>query len=243
MHAFFLNQLILFSCAYFIFFTFGSLVYKGLLKPNYSRKIVSFVFFITILVVDHYYPRELSSYYFFSTLLIVIYFLSFCEFLRERSIFLLRCFRAVARPEDHPHSLRWIITEYLVMYCVVSLCLKIMGQFGVADLIMLPLYIILLADGLAEPVGIRFGRNKYSTRALYTRQRYTRSLEGSACVFIVTLVIVFYYADAFGSQWLCALFIIPLTVTLAEALSPHTCDGPLITVCVTADIILLSYIS
>jgi phytol kinase len=84
-----------------------------------------------------------------------------------------------------------------------------------------------IGDGLAEPVGIRFGKRKYQVRALFTDRRYTRSLEGSSCVFVsAVLAILILKSHLTDTQLLLALGIVPVTMTLAEALSPHTWDGP-----------------
>ena len=55
------------------------------------------------------------------------------------------------------------------------------------------LFVICLAmigDGFAEPVGIRFGKRRYKTFALFTRKRYFRTVEGSLAVFIATFFVV-----------------------------------------------------
>ena len=84
-----------------------------------------------------------------------------------------------------------------------------------------------IGDGLAEPVGVRFGRHTYRTRALFTKRMYTRSLEGSACVLASGFLAVFLLRGQLDpAQFAIALGVIPLAMTLAEAWSPHTWDGP-----------------
>jgi phytol kinase len=92
------------------------------------------------------------------------------------------------------------------------------------------IFIIILingfGDGLAEPIGIRFGKHKYETRALFTKRKYTRSLEGSACVFIAGLLAVILFSSSFSTgQFILALLAIPILMTLAEAFSPHSWDN------------------
>ncbi|MFO7952724.1 MAG: hypothetical protein R6U91_07980 [Bacillota bacterium] len=48
-------------------------------------------------------------------------------------------------------------------------------------------------------------------------QKYGRTIEGSACVFLISIAVLVYFH---------ALFILPLVMTLAEAFSPHTWDTP-----------------
>jgi dolichol kinase len=94
-------------------------------------------------------------------------------------------------------------------------------------LILIPILITAIGDGLAEPVGVRFGRYKYRVSALFTDKKYYRTLEGSACVFITSLVIVGLYQAAFTApQFVAAMIVMPVVMTLVEAFSPHTWDSP-----------------
>merc|ERR1719310_2646645 len=80
-----------------------------------------------------------------------------------------------------------------------------------------------LGDGLAEPIGKRFGKHKYSVVALFTKQRFTRSYEGSANVFFWTLVGVLVAVPELNlAQILFLALLLPPAMTLTEAKSPHT---------------------
>merc|ERR1719395_98902 len=84
-----------------------------------------------------------------------------------------------------------------------------------------------LGDGLAEPIGKRFGKHKYSVYALFTKKRYTRSYEGSANVFFWTLVGVLVAIPQLNiAQVLFLAILLPPAVTLAESFSPHGWDNP-----------------
>ncbi len=103
-----------------------------------------------------------------------------------------------------------------------------------------------LGDGLAEPVGIRFGKHKYQTRALWHNGRvcsgeFIRSFEGSACVFFSSILAVFAVYSEWGNttRFIIALFLTPIVMTAAEAFSPHTCDTPFIFLVATALICFL----
>ncbi len=116
-----------------------------------------------------------------------------------------------------------------------AIYLPFMILFGKASLIVLiPNLVNQFGDGLAEPVGLRFGKHKYRTRAIYYDGKFwsgnfVRSIEGSAAVFVVTLIILAFYSSAFTpTQYLVTLLLLPPLMTLAEAISPHTGDGPLI---------------
>ena len=85
---------------------------------------------------------------------------------------------------------------------------------------------------LAEPVGVRFGRHKYTTTALYYKGKFwngqfTRSYEGSACVYIVSLITVACNYHTFTLTQLClTITLLSFLMTIAEAKAPHTNDGP-----------------
>ena len=86
-----------------------------------------------------------------------------------------------------------------------------------------------IGDGLAEPIGITCGKHTYKVKALFTSKIYTRSFEGSACVFITSLIVLIMFHNYMTSmQFIVSIFIVPLIATIAEAKSPHTWDSPFI---------------
>jgi dolichol kinase len=85
-----------------------------------------------------------------------------------------------------------------------------------------------LGDLLAGAVGHRFGRHRYATTAMFTDKTYTRSWEGSACVFATTLIaVVLVRSGLTPNQFFTTLLVVPVVLTLAEAKSPHTWDEPI----------------
>jgi dolichol kinase len=136
-------------------------------------------------------------------------------------------FLSYDRPEDRPHTMFWLTTQLLAGYAVLIPMRILFQKLGFAELVFIPVLVHGLGDGLAEPVGVRFGKHKYSCRALFSKRRYTRSLEGSACVFLAGVAAVLLFQASFTPlQLFGALLIVPAAITLAEALSPHTWDAP-----------------
>ena len=81
-------------------------------------------------------------------------------------------FIAVDRPEDRPHTLFWFSSQIIVGLMVIipfSIYFNYIDKIG---LIFIPILINGLADGLAEPVGIKFGKHKYQTKALLSSKKY-----------------------------------------------------------------------
>jgi dolichol kinase len=140
-----------------------------------------------------------------------------------------RMFLSFDRPEDRPHTLKWLSTQIIAGYIVLIPAIILFIKTDYSSLIFIPVLINGLGDGLAEPVGIKFGRHKYKTKALFSKRKYERSLEGSACVFIASIAFLFMFQSSFsGIEFIWALIVLPLAMTIAEAFSPHTWDTPFI---------------
>eukprot|EP00820_Chromera_velia_P007869 Cvel_20080.t2-p1 / transcript=Cvel_20080.t2 / gene=Cvel_20080 / organism=Chromera_velia_CCMP2878 / gene_product=hypothetical protein / transcript_product=hypothetical protein / location=Cvel_scaffold1776:35707-36063(-) / protein_length=119 / sequence_SO=supercontig / SO=protein_coding / is_pseudo=false len=95
-------------------------------------------------------------------------------------------------------------------------------------LVFIPVLVTGIGDGLAEPVGVRFGAHKYSAYALCSNKKYTRSLEGSLCVYLSGVVFTGCFFNNFTQRvhfWV-TLLVLPPLMTVAEAVSPHTWDTP-----------------
>ncbi len=136
-------------------------------------------------------------------------------------------FLSFDRPEDRPYTLKWLSTQIAAAYVVIIPMIILFSKSGYNNLIFVPLIINGIGDGLAEPIGIRFGRLKYSTYALFSKRKYIRTIEGSLCVFITSIVVIILFQSSFNhAEFICALIVIPVVMTLAEAFSPHTWDTP-----------------
>lgn len=149
---------------------------------------------------------------------------------RRRSQLLQTAFAAIDRPEDRPHTLTWLATSFFAS-AVATLLMAwwVLGQHRA--LAFTVMFSVIIGDLLAGAVGYRFGKHRFATTALFTNKRYTRSLEGSACVVLTTLIILASVSSMLPwSQFVAAAFLLPLALTLAEAKSPHTWDEPIMTV-------------
>ena len=147
----------------------------------------------------------------------------------DRTGFLNTAFSAIDRPEDRPNTLKWLSLQNLGTGLSILPFSFLWSYWDVSNFIFVPLMIITFGDGLAEPIGIRFGKHKYKARALFTDKIYTRSYEGSLCVFLSGLFILSSLHEKFLLyEFLLNIFLIPIMVTLAEAFSPHALDNPII---------------
>ena len=168
---------------------------------------------------------------------------------RRRSTFLMLVFRAYDRAQDRPHTLSWLLTQlgggYLVILALY-LYLQSRGAEivppGAERAVLIPVIVNVFGDGLAEPVGIAFGRHEYRARALFYDGKccageFKRTLEGSFVVYLFTVLAVLpcgggiardlrIFTDA---QYAVALALLPPIMTVTEAFAPHTWDNPFIT--------------
>ena len=179
---FWLHHAIFYTLLFLIHYMCGLCVIHYNLKVNYTRKINHFAFFFlpTLLSTVIEYPYSAAT--FFIDLICAFVFLTFfIAPLRNKFRVLFVMFCSIDRPEDRPWTLTWLYTQFIASYLVL---IPLLAYFENRE--MLPLIMIIIAngvgDGLAEPVGIRFGTKKYTTYALFTRQKYVRSYAGSACV-------------------------------------------------------------
>jgi len=239
-------QLIKLTFMLFVAFLGGLIVLNFHVKVNYTRKIQHFcAYLIPLLMEDHKKapgtstspPTENIEL----TLLLAWwgYWFTLMSFallvapVRHRIRIVDIMFASLDRPEDRPNTLYWITTQVFMGYIVLSLfswyC-YFSQQAILRSLVFIPVFVTGIGDGMAEPIGIRFGKHKYQTRGFWhDRDKiYTRSYEGSACVFIVGILSCAFFYSTFENwlQFLLAIILIPPLMTLAEAFSPHTWDTP-----------------
>jgi phytol kinase len=206
----------------------GLLVRHKGIKVNYTRKINHFALFFIPVFLRSVFPHERSFVRFIigcviGTLILLIYF----KPIRKKISIIATMFLSFDRPEDRPNTLWWLFTQILVSYIILVPAVIFFVQNGLAGLIWIPLLIVAFGDGLAEPVGIRFGRHKYETYAFFSKKKYVRTLEGSACVFLASIIVVVVFHSSFTQlQFIIALAFIPFLMAFVEAFSPHTWDTP-----------------
>ena len=230
MHNLFYNQILDFLIIHLIAIFEGLLVVKLNWKVNYTRKINHFFVFFLPYINKLIFPFEESFYT--QIIISIVGLLTLAIYLkplREKVYIIQLMFAAFDRPEDRPYTLKWLFTQYLATYLVAVPLWLVFSKIGHTEAIPMIILINAIGDGLAEPIGITWGKHKYKVKALFTNREYTRSIEGSACVFFSSLIILLFFHNSFTSlQFIFALLFVPITATLVEAKSPHTWDSPFI---------------
>lgn len=211
-----------------IAFLCGILVQKWGVRVNYTRKINHFALFCLPQAIDDLFlvsrgvvPGIVNG---FAT---VAMFGAFWEPVRSRVSWAQTMFLSFDRPEDRPHTLKWLVTQFLAALVVIVPMLLFFRQGGFGPLALMIMLIATVGDGLAEPIGIRFGQRAYQVRGWVLGRVYCRTYAGSVCVFVTGLAGVLLFYDSFSPiQFWIALAVIPPAMTIAEAVSPHTWDTP-----------------
>ena len=208
----------------------GVLVRYFNIKVNYTRKINHFALFFLPVFIDKQFNAETFTDFTYlaisavvSTAALSVYY----EPIRKAIPPFQLMFEGIDRPEDRPYTLIWVWTQFAVGFAVLLPMIWLLGQRDLESLVLIPILINIIGDGLAEPVGIRFGKHEYKTRALFTNKTYVRTFEGSACVLITGFVAVAMHYEYFTTiQFILSMLFIPIIMTLTEAYSPHTWDTP-----------------
>ena len=219
-----IQTVILFSIQY----VSGSLVYYKGIKVNYTRKINHFALFFVPMFLDKFIPVKPSlELLIIGSILAVTGLIIYIKPVRIKSNFIQRMFLSFDRPEDRPNTLLWLSTQTAFGFLVLIPFIILFYTSGYEYLIIIPILVNGIGDGLAEPVGVRFGKHKYLTYALFSKIKYERTLEGSACVFITSVVVILFFQSGFtSSEFIYVIIIFPIVMTLSEAFAPHTWDTP-----------------
>ena len=219
-----IQTVILFSIQY----VSGSLVYYKGIKVNYTRKINHFALFFVPMFLDKFIPVKPSlELLIIGSILAVTGLIIYIKPVRNKSNFIQRMFLSFDRPEDRPNTLLWLSTQTAFGFLVLIPFIILFYTSGYEYLIIIPILVNGIGDGLAEPVGVRFGKHKYQTYALFSKIKYERTLEGSACVFITSVFVILFFQSGFtSSEFIYVIIIFPIVMTLSEAFAPHTWDTP-----------------
>lgn len=199
-------------------------------KVNYTRKFQHFAAYLAPLI-NPFGKHEGLLPHLWETLFVMLTFLLLIKPLRERCRFFMLQFNSMDRPEDRPYTLKWILLGNLLPGLLLSVYFQNLFEKVLNEpyLVMIVVIAVSIGDGLAEPVGMYLGKHKYTVPSWNFKRRYTRSYEGSLCVFLTTLAAILFFRGEFDTtrQFIAALAILPPLMTFAEAFAPHSMDTPL----------------
>ena len=226
---FWFNQITKYFSLIIIQICMSLLVYKYNVKVNYTRKIIHISYFLLPQLLDtiliRYNRSTLSEIWNIWIVLFLLFLVS--EQIRNKVKIIRFMFKSVDRPEDQPYTLIWFSTQIISSLIILIPFSIYFNSIDKGGFTFIPILINGLADGLAEPVGITFGKHKYKTKACLGDREYTRSYEGSFCVYFVSLIIIlsyYFYMDL--KQYIFLAILLPPIITFTEAYAPHTWDSP-----------------
>ena len=140
------------------------------IKINYTRKLGNLLKVPKYFVAD-FFPDFTSTALSMTTALAINQTL-FCAMYyrrsREKIPFFSYVFLSQDRREDRPDTLIFQVTEDILRYAIYfPFKLLVVDRIQRPSIIFIPIAVNNIGDGLAEPVGVAFGKHKYSTTALY----------------------------------------------------------------------------
>jgi dolichol kinase len=202
-------------------------------KVNYTRKLQHFAAYLVPLISGSRSGTAIHPYgilpHLWESLLVLLMFLLLIKPIRERSKFFMLQFNSLDRPEDRPNTLKWIVLGNIFPGLVLGTVFKTLFEsINESGLVFIIVFIIGIGDGLAEPVGIYWGKKKYLAPSWGLKKRYVRSYAGSACVFLCGLLFTAIWGYEFNSvgRFAAAMAVIPAIMTVVEATAPHSMDTP-----------------
>jgi hypothetical protein len=227
------NQLAKYSVISIIQFLAGLLVIYKNVRVNYTRKVVHIFYFIWPQLLDKLLIGFNKSIYSeaWNVMVILLVLIGLVKPIRERVKFVGTMFKAIDRPEDRPYTLFWMVSQLITSLVIIACAALYLDKIDRTNWIFIPLLILTVGDGLAEPIGVRFATpgTTYKVRGFLIKKEYTRSYQGSAWVWFFSVVAILIYFNSFTTgQIIFNILLIPVVSTVLEAIAPHTWDNPIL---------------
>lgn len=203
---------------------------KYSIKSSYARKINHFGISMVSIIVFMYIPIENTfiNAIFTSILVIIVYIFS-CY---SKNKYIRSIIESNIRDRDQPNGKFFVflplITGQLALYVSLYFFNPVFAKVAFCSMG--------FGDGLAEPIGVRFGKHKYTVNDYIWNVENTKSLEGSFAVFLVSLIscslmLTLYIVDLKVSYVVLISLVYATIISIVEAISPRGLDNCLIILC------------
>ena len=185
-------------------------------RTGYTRKTFHFLIFSSVATVHGIWGTPAVCLFGGMTTLVVFY----AVFRGEGH----PLYEAMAREKDSPHRTYFVVIPYFATLLGGLVSNIVFGPIAVVG------YLVTgFGDAIGEPVGTRFGRHPYRVPC-FGLVRAERTLEGSAAVFVASIVAILlgmWLGTDSGIQASAILLIpvIALASALVESVSPHGWDN------------------
>jgi dolichol kinase/membrane-associated phospholipid phosphatase len=188
------------------------------MHDGYTRKIFHFIAFISIAVFLRYAPSGAAIIF----IIVGVIYVGIACFSGNGFLW----FDGIRRKSDHPNELLYVILPMVSTILGLSLSWKVFGH----PFVEMGMLCVAIGDAVAEPIGVRFGKHRYTVYSL-TGRPSERSSEGSVAVLLSCAAIIF-----FATNNLTLSLFIGVILSLIEAVSPRGTDN--FTVLVGASMLL-----
>jgi len=204
----------------------GRLKIQGQIHESDSRKINHSAAFVGGALVFGWLPETAARVNLYAIAAIILILVIIVCALHQLAPFSY-IYAANTRESDAPHTTFFFWFSWCVSLAALALVDSFFADMSVTRMALL---IVGIADGIAEPIGKRYGRHLYPVFSFGSGPAF-RSLEGSSAVWVATAVIISavsllgtkgLYPD---SSWLPISALMASAITLVEAISPRGCDN------------------
>jgi phytol kinase len=232
---------VFYAVSFSVAYVGGRLVERGV-RVNYTRKCNHFVTIGLPWVLQGVFGLRQSIWAVVGAcILMPLHLALYLKPIRDRLPAAATMFRSFDRPEDRPNTLFWSATQQIAVFSVFPFVYALMLWRGIELWTGIAVAVNTFGDGLAEPVGVAFGRHPYEVAGFFSDKKYRRTWEGSAWIALVAAAAVAAYHESFTpTQFWTALAAVPPTAAATEALSPHTWDAPALFFVVIFELLLIS---
>jgi len=217
------NEIIVkFTIPFFIWVTLtlfvcGYLKKKRNWRTGLTRKTFHLVIFITSAAIQSKWGMQVLCYFGAWTSLVVFY-----AVIRGKGNSM---YEALARENDEPNRTHFVVVPWLATFLGGVICNIYFAKYALIGYL-----IVGLADAIAEPVGVLWGKHRYRALSYGMNNRTTfRSLEGSASIVMMCIPIFIFGLSGLGlalnAQLIFLAILLSLLISLVEAVSPHGWDN------------------
>lgn len=217
----------------------GYLVEIDKISVTYSRKTIHVLSFVLpwTLYYQISFKKTLTTY----ILTFCVSFLAYVPMIsdirdNEYTKIFHYAYSSFNRKNDYPFSLFYAVTQSLGTYVVMlPLGYIVSHVIGHSEFLNIPLMTVAFGDGMAEIVGKLADRagiaHHYRVKAMFSEEKYQRSIEGSLCVFFACLLSVLIVSlgtapGVWSPLQIClACAFLPFIATVVEATAWHAWDN------------------
>ncbi|MDB5227026.1 MAG: hypothetical protein JWN78_1219 [Bacteroidota bacterium] len=194
----------------------GSLKIKFLWKTGYTRKLFHFLIFFSACLYQQLLGLPGVFILGWAVSIAVLY----ACYKGSNNLF----YEALAREKDAPYRTKYILYSYIATFIGGVLANLLFGHYAIFG------YAVTgIADAIAEPVGIKWGRHVYKAVS-FDKKISVKSVEGSLAIMISSIIsisMIVYSSGVFVTAFP-MIILIAFVCTIVEAFSPSGTDNALL---------------